>query len=279
MARKAHTQALPNPQEETTPSLEELLAEMRVVPTEGEYYTLTLSTSREGKIIHGYQSHFAGFTTGSPRRELRAPSTVYPEKMIAIWDSLKFPWMVVNNMTQFSVFLLRGGNALVKKSLADEHLSHFYSEVECGYRGSLSPPILVSALAKEEKQRAPTAKLRTEVLTRDQDRCMKCGNRPFDNPHVQLEVHHIRPWALGGLTTKTNLITLCHTCHTGLEPHIDLRLYNYVRPDKDPVKAAIDEQLYEQTTGIIEYRKKALAQYSKLGKKKAKSGSPRRRAR
>jgi hypothetical protein len=30
---------------------------------------------------------------------------------------------------------------------------------------------------------------------------------------------------MGGLTEIDNLITLCHTCHIGLDPHFELGLY------------------------------------------------------
>lgn len=277
MATKATSQKLPNTPEEAARSLRSLIAEMRTVPTEGEYYTLTLSTDRAGNLVHGYQSSFAGHATGSPLREKRAPSLVHPKKMIALWESIKQPWLVVNNITHLSLFLRLGGNAIIKKVLSDKHLSVFYSESECAYRGPISPPISISALSKEEKQRAPTPKLRSKILARDEERCMRCGSRPFDNPHVQLEVHHIMPWALGGLTTAPNLITLCQTCHTGLEPHNDWRLYNYVRPERDPVKTILEEQEYEQTTGVIEYRKKMSALFAKLEKKNSHAGQPRKK--
>ena len=31
---------------------------------------------------------------------------------------------------------------------------------------------------------------------------------------------------MGGLTTEDNLITLCHTCHNGLDPHFEMSLAN-----------------------------------------------------
>jgi hypothetical protein len=68
------------------------------------------------------------------------------------------------------------------------------------------------------------------VLHRDGRRCRICGRNPDDNVDIVLHVHHIRPWALGGATEVSNLITLCHTCHGGLEPHFDPNLYEYVEP-------------------------------------------------
>ncbi|WP_090804132.1 HNH endonuclease [Asanoa ishikariensis] len=55
-----------------------------------------------------------------------------------------------------------------------------------------------------------------EVLTRDGFRCRACGRSPNDHVDLELHVHHIRPWGMGGLTHPLNLITLCNTCHRGL---------------------------------------------------------------
>jgi HNH endonuclease len=41
-------------------------------------------------------------------------------------------------------------------------------------------------------------------------------------------VHHIRPWATGGLTEEQNLICLCHTCHSGLSPHDEPGLFSLI---------------------------------------------------
>ena len=41
---------------------------------------------------------------------------------------------------------------------------------------------------------------------------------------VELYVHHVKPWGEGGLTVEENLVTLCHTCDKGLDPHGDFGL-------------------------------------------------------
>jgi len=67
-----------------------------------------------------------------------------------------------------------------------------------------------------------------------------------------LHVHHIRPWEKVGITDPKNLITLCHTCHTGLEPHDDHSLFEYLRPkSNDPV----EERLKELLKGVANYRR------------------------
>jgi hypothetical protein len=70
-----------------------------------------------------------------------------------------------------------------------------------------------------------------QVLNRDDRRCRICGRRPDDDTDLVLHVHHIRPWEKGGVTDPTNLITLCHTCHSGLVPHDDHSLFNQMPSD------------------------------------------------
>ena len=41
---------------------------------------------------------------------------------------------------------------------------------------------------------------------------------------IELHVHHIVPWGNGGITEIENLVTLCSTCHDGLDPHFDCGL-------------------------------------------------------
>lgn len=50
-------------------------------------------------------------------------------------------------------------------------------------------------------------RLRARVLRADRRRCVFCGSRQF------LQVDHIVPWSLGGLTWFWNLATLCRSCN------------------------------------------------------------------
>ena len=34
------------------------------------------------------------------------------------------------------------------------------------------------------------------------------------------------PWGQGGITEEENLVTLCGTCHDGLEPHFETQLFD-----------------------------------------------------
>jgi hypothetical protein len=88
---------------------------------------------------------------------------------------------------------------------------------------------------------APTPKLRMEILKRDNYKCRICGRSPNANVDIELHIHHYRPWSLGGLTEETNLITLCHTCHKGLDPHYDISLVNIFQEAFNPFRNFLDK--------------------------------------
>ena len=52
-------------------------------------------------------------------------------------------------------------------------------------------------------------------------------------------MHHIRPWAAGGITEERNLITLCHTCHNGLAPHFEHGLFRLIANEVDSDRAMV----------------------------------------
>jgi 5-methylcytosine-specific restriction endonuclease McrA len=53
----------------------------------------------------------------------------------------------------------------------------------------------------------PYAKLRKEILARDNWRCQVCGRLK------NLDLHHMRRRSALGEDLETNLITLCRECH------------------------------------------------------------------
>jgi HNH endonuclease len=67
-----------------------------------------------------------------------------------------------------------------------------------------------------------------------------------------LHVHHIRPHGTGGLTEIDNLITLCHTCHIGLDPHLELGLYGML-PGGLPL-GDIDRNNHHYLEGVQRHR-------------------------
>jgi predicted restriction endonuclease len=55
-----------------------------------------------------------------------------------------------------------------------------------------------------------------QIFDRDECRCRICGASPDTDRHATIEVHHIKPWEEGGITSPENLITLCKLCHDNI---------------------------------------------------------------
>ena len=58
-----------------------------------------------------------------------------------------------------------------------------------------------------------TTTLRDKIKRRDNFTCQCCGISVHDEPHILLEIDHIKPLSKGGLTTEDNLQTLCWKCN------------------------------------------------------------------
>lgn len=58
-----------------------------------------------------------------------------------------------------------------------------------------------------------TQKLRETIKERDNYTCKYCGVSIEDEPHLLLEIDHIKPLSKGGLTEESNLQTLCWKCN------------------------------------------------------------------
>jgi hypothetical protein len=125
------------------------------------------------------------------------------------------------------LFKLVGGNCLVEQELAEQAAKDLIEAkpvIMHGMTGFASPELMNPGAFKK----APNPKLRMQVLKRDGFKCRICGRSPDNHTDLELHVHHIRPWAKHGVTDISNLITLCQTCHKGLDPHQDLSLFKYI---------------------------------------------------
>ncbi len=174
-----------------------------------EYFALELDASDRGKIVWGAQTRWTGFTTGSPRYEIREASIVIAQRMWEVWQTIGEPCLTINTLDEFGLYLVWGGNALLRREIAESRLPDVLKPYPVVQRAGIVGWIGIDKLADSERQHAPTPKVRMKAIGRDKKRCMICGRRPADDVHVQLEVHHIRTWATGGVTEIDNLITLC----------------------------------------------------------------------
>jgi len=227
----------------------ERLKSMASVDFLAEYYALTFLGSESG-IEWATQTHWVGFTKENPPRELRVPRRVYG-KFAELWSSLGQPYCVVRDRVDLFIYLQFGGHALVDSDLFEQEFGQFMQprvSVPVGQAGFQG----LTSFDTTAFRRVPTPKLRMEVLKRDNRRCKVCGRRPDDHLDLELHVHHIRPWSKGGVTYPDNLITLCQTCHNGLDPHYDPNLFGYVSGSSNDFD--VEKELVAHQRGVALYR-------------------------
>jgi hypothetical protein len=251
-------------------TIEDIAAALVVVDPSLEYYAVTLTVDEGGTCVVDTQTHWVGWAEIERLTELRVPSIVNPDGMIRYWKVADQPFVCVKNESEWFVYIQIGGNALVERQIAETHLPETFMDVQSDpsirIAGDDSPFVSLKTLPKHAIQRAPSPKLRMEVLNRDNRRCRICGSSPANNVHVELHVHHIRPWERGGFTHIGNLITLCHTCHKGLNPHEDHSLFDLL----SPLKFGGDH-----TAGVHRYRARLMG---KLGEFKERRTRIKKRA-
>jgi HNH endonuclease len=216
-------------------TMEELLSEMRIIVPEGHYYALILTSLAQDEIAWSAYTHWVGWADPERRQEIREASLVRASHVADMWKMNGESYVVVNTTAQLSVYIRLGGNGLVEQQVAQAHLADVIGPGACVRSGEMGFRA-VDSISEHEFKRAPTPKQRMRVLKRDQFRCRICGRRSSDYVDVELHVHHIRPWGKGGLTEDINLITLCHTCHRGLDPHEENDLFALLEPTSLPTQ-------------------------------------------
>ncbi len=216
-----------------------------------EYYALTILLCESGSPEFSCFTGWVGYTDDQPRREIRKASIVHADRMLTAWKTMDEAGMVVNTPDDFCLFFAFGGHAVVEKTLAQTAIPEWLApnvSVHVGQWGYASPGVL----PKTAMQRATTPKLRMKVIKRDDFRCRVCGRNPKDYIDLELHVHHIRPWAVGGVTEETNLMTLCHTCHNGLDPHFEHALFRLLPNTHDNDRASTyRRKIFEYQLAVI----------------------------
>lgn len=222
----------------------------RLPDEQEEFYTLTL-LGENGSVYWATQTQWVAFTEGKPPRDIREARKVYAS-FADLWRRVGQPFVVARLPEEVLAFRLKGGHALIEPRLFEAEFPEFLAPRICIPDG-LSGFSSASHLDLTALRRNPTPKLRMQILNRDARKCRICGRKPDDHIDLELHVHHIRPWSSGGITEPKNLITLCNTCHRGLEPHFDPSLYSYISPER--FNADVAELAKRHVEGVMEYRK------------------------
>lgn len=221
------------------------------------YYALTWGVDKKGLCILSGQTHWVGFADSDNRIELRCFSTVDPMQIADYWTKGRMPFCVVNTNKDYEGWYITGGNALVAVEIAKRFLPDAgkpSATVQVGSRGFTGTGILPAVYAKP----APTPKMRMRVMKRDKYRCRICGRSPDANTDIELHTHHIRPFGKGGVTDDGNLITLCSTCHKGLEPHYEWELFNMIENPSGDDPSEVRRKNYYEDVGRYRMRLKLL---------------------
>jgi hypothetical protein len=197
------------------------------------YYQLTLGAEKAGSLYCSAYTHWVGWTDETERFELREASLVKGQQAFDQLYYIGQPALIVEGVWHFAVWNAVGGHGLVEKATADEFLPDRIRPSASAYAPEGSGFVGLKSRTELELQYAPTPKVRLRILKRDEFRCRVCGRSPKSNADLELHVHHIRPWGIGGLTHELNLLTLCSTCHRGLpgrkgRDHYDPSLHRLV---------------------------------------------------
>lgn len=211
-----------------------------------EYFALTLTANTKGALVIGAQTIWVGFADPDNRVELREPSVVTPDKMTDFWTEFGMPFCIVNTHRDLLGWLATGGHALVRREIAIESFPESTRPSSCVKTGKFGFNDLTT-LPDTIFKPAPTPKIRMRILKRDNFRCRICGRRPDNNVDIELHVHHITPFGEHGVTHEDNLITLCHTCHQGLDPHHEWALYDLIEDSTaDDLKTRKRREYFEE---------------------------------
>ncbi|MBW4667099.1 MAG: HNH endonuclease [Cyanomargarita calcarea GSE-NOS-MK-12-04C] len=194
-----------------------------------QYYAITFTTDPNGEVIRSCYSHFVGWHDPDEKKvELRAASLVRADRFVEIWRDISGEGcFIVDTVQDVAIFLLFGGHALVEKTVAEIEIPEAiepHPVIWTEFGGFID----YLSLPEEVFNRAPSRKQRMKIFERDDFRCRICGRRPSDYTDIELHIHHIQPWAKGGITKNENLITLCQTYHKGLDPHYNPKLFDLI---------------------------------------------------
>ena len=150
--------------------------------------------------------------------ELRRAVPVDPEKFSQLWEELDQGWIAVNSDLGVLVFFGVGGNAFIAEDIARKHFAVDLEPHPVAPNGGVGFR-QYDPKSREVTKRRLRPKQKKRILDRDGHQCKICRKKQSDCPEIELQAHHIRPFAQGGPTIDENLIILCSECHQRLDPH------------------------------------------------------------
>lgn len=216
-------------QESANPELDATVREMKRIRDGCEYYAVKLTANRRNHMTFSSQTEWVGWSSRRKGWEIRQASRVEPTLMAELWTRIGRSWVSVHDRRHILIFLQIGGNALVERTCTEQWIPDVIGPKEYVHDGDIrvnGAGFLATDHLPDDAvtRKAPTRSLRMQVLKRDNYRCVICGQSPQNNVHVELEVHHVIPWRMGGPTAEEHLATLCGACHDGLDPDYEPKI-------------------------------------------------------
>ena len=230
------------------------------------YFAAALLGSDAGWNL-AFETCFADFPKG--RRpddgvELREPVRVNPDRMVRLWEDAGQGWVVVNERAQLTWLFRFGGNALIAEEVARQHLAKFVQPIEMLPNGAVGLRRF-DPDAREVKYRRPRPRQKARILQRDGHRCQVCHRQPSNDGDIRLQLHHIRPFSMGGPTIDENLIAVCNECHDSVDPHYQPGLFWL--PDGHASRALEQQSTDAHNPGVKAYRRLAARAFEALAQR------------
>ena len=219
------------------------------------YYAATLLKTGNGEML-GFFSRWAGLTEEYPLDkgiELRRAVPVDPEKYSQLWEQQDQGWIAVNCDLGVLVFFGVGGNAFIAEDIARKYFAEDLEPHPVAPNGGVGYR-QYDPKSREVTKRRLRPKQKKRIHSRDDHQCKLCRKKKSDHPEIELQAHHIRPFAQGGLTIDENLITLCSGCHQSLDPHFQWDLF--LLPDGPFNKIYEQETAATHPGGAEEHRRR-----------------------
>lgn len=85
-----------------------------------EYYWIKVEVNNNNDYTKVIQTQWCGFDKIG--NEIRKPREVIPQNVIEICEKLGEPVAIINKISEIGLLYLFGGNAIIKKTLYEEHL-------------------------------------------------------------------------------------------------------------------------------------------------------------
>lgn len=196
---------------------------MRRLPDRA-YYLAVLHLQSAGRESWSVFSEFVKFSERNDGWEVRRAALVDGAKFRTKWATERNRWLTVRTTADLAVLLRVGGVALFAPAVVEAHMSRLLEARECAPDRRPGAYVNEGFLSiRDHSKRYPATnrlakgKLRMHVFERDDYRCVVCGRRAGESIDIQLNVHHIIPFADDGPTVESNLATLCGACHVGLD--------------------------------------------------------------